>query len=148
MLGDSTLTTLHAAMKHISVEAVEATIRPSKFIFGTVFSTSPLQIQVDQRTFIDAEFLILTDAVRDYYVDITVDHQTNTESEHTHQYFDSDTGQGASGSTTRTSDPTTHLHGYSGRKRFLIHNGLQVGEKVILLQNKGGQQFLILNRVV
>ena len=145
-MPDSSFSKLHSTIKQIALNAVDAS-KPSGIFFGTVLSASPLQIQLDQKLTLGAEFLILSSLVQDFTVSMTVDHQTNIESEHTHQYYDSDTGQGASGSTTRTSDPTTHLHGYSGTKAFSVHLGLKAGEKVILMRIQGGQQFLVLDRV-
>lgn len=141
MVGDSSMSTFHDAIKHIAVTAVETTIKVPGLVFGTVVSASPLKIQVEQKLIYDEQFLALTDAVRDYYVDATVDHQTEAETEHTHAIHDTYSGGGSS-------DPTSHLHEYKGTKRFLIHNGLKVGEKVVMLRDKGGQRFLVLNRVV
>jgi hypothetical protein len=145
-LADERFSGMQEQIKIIALNAVEST-KPSGIFYGTVLSASPLQIQLDQKTLLGAEFLVLSTLVRDFTVNMTVDHFTETEGEHTHQYFDSDTGQGASGSQTRTSDPTTHLHAYKGMKSFTVRLGLKVGEKVILLRVQGGQQFLVLDRI-
>ena len=34
------------------------------------------------------------------------------------------------------------------RREITIHNGLKIGDEVILLKKKGGQKYLILDRVV
>ena len=34
------------------------------------------------------------------------------------------------------------------KKEMTIHNGLQVGEEVVLMKQKGGQKYLVLDRVV
>lgn len=140
MAGDTSFSTMHDSIKTIALNALEAS-KPSGVFYGTVVSASPLKIQVEQKMTLGAEFLVLTDAVRDYYVDATVDHKTEAETEHTHAIHDTYSGGGSS-------DPTSHLHEYKGTKRFLIHNGLKVGEKVVMLRDKGGQRFLVLNRVV
>ncbi len=145
-MPDETFSKLQGVMKQVALNAVEST-KPSGIFYGTVLATSPLQVQLDQKMTLGAEFLVLSSLVQDFTVSMTVDHQTEVEGAHTHQYFDSDTGQGASGSSTRTSDPTTHLHGYKGTKAFTVHLGLKAGEKVILMRVQGGQQFLILDRV-
>ena len=74
-------------------------------------------------------FFILTRAVVDHYVDITVSHVTENRA-------------GGGGDAEFAS----HNHDYAGRKKILVHNGLQVGEKVILLQQAGGQQYIVLDR--
>ena len=146
LLGDSSFSELHDGIKQIALSAVGAA-KPMEVSFGTVTSVSPLEIQVEQNKFLSSEFLTLTSLVQDFTVDMTVDHKTEPEEEHTHKYFDSDTGLEAGGSATRTSDPTTHLHAYAGKKSFTVHLGLRQGESVILLRMQGGQRYVVLDRV-
>lgn len=101
----------------------------SDYRIGIVETVNPLSIRVDQKETLTEEFLILTDLVRDYDVDITVNHTTENKS-------------GGSGDAQFES----HNHAYSGRKRITIHNGLSIGESVILIQQSGGQEFIILSR--
>ena len=42
---------------------------------------------------------------------------------------------------------STHKHAIKGCKKLRIYNGLQVGERVLLLRWQGGQKFLVLDRV-
>lgn len=42
----------------------------------------------------------------------------------------------------------THVHGYVGRKTFLVHNALVAGEEVLLMRMQGGQNYLVIDRVV
>ena len=80
--------------------------KPAEFCFGTVKAVKPLTIDIEQKnTVIDGENieLILTNNVKDHYVDITVSHNTETE--------------------TCT---VGHKHKYSGRKRILLHYGLKI----------------------
>lgn len=116
-------------IKQIAVEASEAS-KPAGITYGRVITTNPLSISIEQKLTLPAEFFKLTKAVTDHYVDMTVNHITENRG-------------GGSG------DPAyeSHNHGYSGRKKFLVHNGLQVGEEVILLQVQGGQRYIVLDRV-
>ena len=43
---------------------------------------------------------------------------------------------------------TEHAHPYTGRKMFLVHYGLAVGERVMMLKTLAGQKYIILSRVV
>ena len=106
--------------------------------FGTVISTSPLKIQVDQKKTLGSAQLILTSNVRDFTVEMTVDHKTEITS-HGHPVSDTYTGGG-------TATPVDHDHAYKGRKTFRVHLGLKQGEKVILVRCDGGQKFLVLDR--
>ena len=54
-------------VKQAAVEAVRADA-PMAVCYGTVLSTTPLKIQVDQKKILGTAQLILTDAVRDYNV--------------------------------------------------------------------------------
>lgn len=101
----------------------------SDYRIGVVETVNPLSIRLDQKETLTEEFLILTDLVRDYDVDITVNHTTENKS-------------GGSGDAQFES----HNHAYSGRKRITVHHGLAVGESVILIQQSGGQEFLVLSR--
>ena len=101
----------------------------SDYRIGVVETVNPLSIRLDQKETLTEEFLILTDLVRDYDVDITVNHTTENKS-------------GGRGDAQFES----HNHAYSCRKRITVHNGLAVGESVILIQQSGGQEFLVLSR--
>ena len=89
-----------------------------------------MAIRIDPRTIVKAEYLILTDLVRDFSVDITVSHTTENRA-------------GGSG------DPAfeSHNHDYTGRKKIIVHNGLAVGEMDVMIRQAGGQQYVVLSRI-
>ncbi|WP_313524802.1 DUF2577 domain-containing protein [Anaerotignum sp.] len=124
-------------IKQASKEQVESS-KPVAVMIGKVVSIAPLEIQLDQKLKLTEAFLVLTKAVVDYSVDLTVDHMTETHT-HTHQYTDD--------STTRTTQPHTHNHAYIGQKPFIMHNKLKVNEHVILLRVQGGQKYIVLDVV-
>ena len=124
-------------VKRAAVEAVQAGA-PMSGGYGYVTSTSPLEITVDQKKILTEAQLILTDAVRDYTVEMTVDHMTETVS-HGHPVVDTYTGGGSAAAVE-------HAHPYKGQKKFRVHNGLKMGEKVVLLRCDGGQQYIVLGR--
>ena len=141
-----------ADVKRAALEAVMSS-KPFALAFGTVISTAPLKVQIDQKFILTEAQLILTSAVKDYTVEMTVDHETGNalsdiDLSHTHSYTD----QSYTSSTTRTTKSggkkdLTHNHEYKGKKKFTIHLGLKVGEKVILLRADGGKQYIVLDRV-
>lgn len=130
-------------IKQAGMQAVEQSA-PAAVQLGTVRQINPLIITVEQHLDIPAEFLLLTDNVRDHWVDTTVDHFTENDAyldtTHAHTRNPPEAGE--------DSFDSTHKHAYKGRKPFLVHYGLQVGEQVILLRVQGGQKFIVLNRVV
>lgn len=96
--------------------------KPTAIIFGNVVSIVPLKVNIDQKLTLNASQLILTNNVKDYEVEMTVEHFTEESDE--------------------------HAHAYKGKKKFKIHNGLVVGDQVIMLQMQGGQKFVVLDKVV
>lgn len=131
------LNALVRAVKKAAVEAVRAE-NPMGVCHGTVTGLSPLEITTDQKLILGEKQLILTNAVRDYTMEMTVDHVTEVIS-HGHSVTDTYTGGG-------TAQPVDHSHPYKGRKSFRVHLGLKMGEKVILVRCDGGQQFVVLDR--
>jgi len=123
------LNNLVQVIQQISQNA-NKTGKPTGIMYGEVMTVDPLTIQVEQKLTLPAEFFKLTNAVRDHYVDITVSHVTENR---------------AGGSSAASF--ASHNHDYQGRKKIMIHNGLQVGEQVIMIQAQGGQDFIILDRV-
>lgn len=103
---------------------------PADYLLGVVEAVKPLSIRLEQRDVVTTEFLILTDAVRDYDVDIEVMHTTEN-------------CAGGSG----YAEFASHNHDYQGRKKIRVYNALQAGEQVILVRQAGGQEFIVLSRV-
>lgn len=102
---------------------------PADLLFGVVESENPLAIKLEDKRILDEDFLLLSDMVRDYEVDIEVSHVTEN------------TG-GGSGEAAFSS----HCHKYKGRKKIKVYNGLKKGEKVVILKRSGGQLFYVLCR--
>lgn len=125
------------AVKQAAIDAVKAD-GPMGVCFGTVTAASPLEITTDQKLVLKEAQLILTNAVRDYTVEMTVDHVTEVIS-HGHQVVDTYTGGGSA-------TPVGHSHPYKGRKSFRVHLGLKAGEKVTMLRCDGGQKYIVLDR--
>ncbi len=116
-------------IKQASVEAIEAS-NPTAFVYGTVVSANPLKINLEQRLTLDASHLILTTLVRDFSVDVTLDHATAN-------------AQGGTGDSSFA----THKHAVSGKKAMTVHLGLKEGEQVLLIRRQGGQKYIVLDRI-
>lgn len=111
------------AIKDLVKQTVKST-QPMDVVFGTVTSTNPLQIMINQKMVLSDEFLILTSAVRDHTVPVSMEWETE-----------------------ETKCETMHKHEIQGRKKITIHNGLTRGEKVLLLRAQGGQNYIVIDRV-
>lgn len=115
-------------VKQAAVDAVRADV-PVAICYGFVTSTTPLKIRVDQKKILGEAQLILTDNVRDFNVVLsTIEGEGKTEGPH------------------YTEETSAHRHRYQGRKKWRVHNALEIGEKVILLRCDGGQQYVVLDR--
>lgn len=115
------MTNIVRAIKKAAKEAVEAA-DPTEIQFGTVTSTSPLQISVEQKKTLTSAQLVLTRNVRDYELEMSVEHITEPTDGHTHEY--------------------------KGRKKFIVHNALIIGDRVVLVKMQGGQKYLVLDKEV
>lgn len=96
--------------------------KPMQIIFGKVVSAAPVKIFVDQKLILNEAQLIFTNNVKDYDLEMTVEHFTE--------------------------ENNSHIHAYKGRKKFRVHKSLSVGDEVIMLQMQGGQKFVVLDKVV
>ena len=122
---------LEQALKKMINNAVEYN-KPSEIYAGKVESTSPLTIRLDVNIpALEEDELILTHLVKDYEADITVGHSTE----------ETEVVEGA------VTDIKKHKHEYKGRKKITIHNGLKIGEGVLLIRQQGGQKFIVLDRI-
>lgn len=140
-------------VKQAAVDAVNAN-EPMALKIGEVVSVAPLKISLNQKITVPASQLLLTNAVRDYTVYETVDHTTDTalggiSLSHKHAYSGTTSGDDAYSGDTENAGAVAldHSHTYKGRKKFIVHLGLKVGEKVLLLRCDGGQKFIVLDRL-
>ena len=110
--------------KLVDIIKQSAKLPPSEIpdmLIGQVTSVSPLRVKIDNRYEIDEDFILLTSAVQDFEVEMTVDHVTE--------------------------QANAHAHGYKGIKKFKVHLALEVGEKVLALRVQNGQKFVIIDRL-
>jgi len=122
-------------IKKAAMDAVNAA-QASDFCYGTVTSASPLKILVEQKMELTAAQLVLCRNVTNHAVTVTAGNTKDF-------YF---TGEMKDGETEPI--PTTpHVHAI-GTIQVVVNNALNVGEKVVLMRKSGGQEYLVLDRVV
>lgn len=119
-------------LKRAAVEAVEAK-KPVNVYFGEVVSASPLKINVEQKMILGEKQLILTRNVTDFKTKITAGNIKN-------YYYTGDVNSG-----TAPVSPS-HVHAV-GTIEVTVHNGLAVGDKVIILRQQEGQKFIVADRI-
>lgn len=124
---------LVAAMKKAATEAVEAG-KPVNVFFGKVKAVKPLKIDVEQKLLLGEKQLILSRSVTDYKITIT--------GGNTKDYYY--TGPTAESDTAAVSPP--HVHAI-GKTEITVHNGLAVGDEVLLIRQQEGQKFFVIERI-
>ena len=139
------------AMKQ-AAQAQQNAQAPAAIMFGVVTSAQPLKIMVDGRFAIEGKMLIVPkEFCKGQY------------ETHKHQVFAPNPGEARTGAVAGPGGgvPPTgveeHSHilpdtlwtnnGDNSLKGKEIYYGLAVGEKVVLLRNHGGQEYLVLGRV-
>ena len=134
-------------LQNIIIETIKAQ-KPCDIRYATIKSIEPLSITLE-----NVQLVIESPAVEmiESCKELTID-----DFKHNHSYYDSDTGEGASGSATRTTDDALinincYLNGEALGKtqdgKIIIRKGLAVGDKVAVIRANGGQQYLIMGRV-
>lgn len=90
--------------------------------------------------------------VAQYNSDSTI-HNSNVDKYNGHQHKNPNAGELAADSMKmnpvgqQKTRHTSHLHNIAGRKKIRVYNGLHKGEKVILLRMRGGQKYLVIDRL-
>ena len=159
---------LGEVIKKMAVGANDANA-PTSVLFGTVTSVEPLEITVEQKLKLTEEFLVLTKNVKDYTVNVTMDWNTETTSlnaNHSHstevnsnisvssdispndnnqKITNNVTGE-VSVSVEQKNIDLTHKHSIKGTKSIMVHNALKINDKVILIQQQGGINFVVLDK--
>lgn len=134
------ITNITQAIQMVAAKTYSAS-SPMTVLIGKVTSIEPLKIYVGTvNAELTKDHLILTNNVTDHFVDIYVNHLTDTISGE----WDTTHGHSDAGSGTI---PTDHIHSYSGRKKIKIYNGLQVGEFVVIIKSAGGNSYIVLDRI-
>lgn len=106
------------AIKQITMNLNEAE-HPVAIMFGTVTKVQPLEILVDQRLLLDEDFFVLTEQLTRCEIDLKHNHNTK-------------------------GDPTQEAL----TEKIIIREGLKEGDGVLLLRMQGGQQYVVLDKVV
>jgi len=134
------------ALKKAARDEREAS-KPVSLFFGEVQSVDPLRINVEQKMVLGEKQLILARNVTDFKTMATVDWPTESGlNTHTHTVKGTDS---AGDGIDLASDAVdlAHTHKIAGKKVITIHNGLAVGEEVILVRQQEGQKFVVIDRI-
>lgn len=122
-MADSNLVQL---IKKIAMDAVDAS-KQCDYRVGIVTSTDPLKIKLSNSLTLEEDFLHLTQNVTDYITDVSITTDYSWE----------------------TQEQETHKHGIViEKKEITIHNALQEGEQVLMMRKAGGQEYVVIDRMV
>ncbi len=115
-------------IKDIATTTVSAS-EPMEVIIGEVVGVNPLAIKIDPKLTLQEGNIVLTKNTCEWTMEMSVDHVTENRA-------------GGGG----YAEFASHNHDYVGRKKYLVHNQLVMGDKVILLKETGGQRYIALDR--
>lgn len=115
--------------KEIASNTINSAV-PVSILIGSVTQVNPLVISLGANLPIPEERIVLTKNTCEWTMEMSVDHITENRS-------------GGGG----YAEFASHNHEYKGRKKYLVHNQLQVGDKVLLIQETGGQRYIALDRL-
>ena len=130
----SSLPNMIQIIKRAALDAVQES-NPTNVLFGTVISTKPMQIKIDQKIVLTEEFLIMSRNVTDYETMVTVNWETQDALTTAHRHsFSGNTGNGGEDSHSHSFSGNTetanlsHSHSIKGTKSITIHNALSAGD--------------------
>lgn len=101
------MTDILKAIKRIAVEAVNSQ-KLSDIVYGTVISSNPLKVQIDQKLVLESDHLKLTSAVKDHTVDMTVNGNRQTYTVH---------------NALKSGDSVTLIRAQGGQQYIIIDKG-------------------------
>lgn len=122
-------TNLVQLIKQAALDAVEAK-KPIHICYGKVMGISPIQILVEQKLLLGKGQLVLCRNVTDFSTEVTIN-------------WTSDSKSGGGGEAAFAS----HAHTITGRKKITVHNGLVVGDEVLLIRQQGGQKYIVVDKI-
>ena len=115
--------------EEIATNTIDSAV-PVSILIGSVTQVNPLVISLGANLPIPEERIVLTKNTCEWTMEMSVDHITENRA-------------GGGG----YAEFASHNHEYKGRKKYLVHNQLQVGDKVLLIQETGGQRYIALDRL-
>lgn len=135
-MASGDLNELLSTLKAVLNDVLE-TKKLTKSTIGTITAINPVTVKISQKISIKEPMVIVPRHLTDYETKLTVNYATGSE---------------ISGSTSSACSDCPHIHEIKRLSLFetkaMIHNALKIGEKVHLIQNHGGREYIILDRVV
>lgn len=121
-------------IKRAALDAVDAS-KPVQVCFGKVTSTSPLKILVEQKLPLGEGQLVLCRNVTNYVTTVSIL---------------SEYGWATQNRSGGIGDPAFASHNHDiviSKKKITVHNGLVVGDEVLLVRQQGGQKYIVVDRI-
>lgn len=127
-------------LEYVKEAAVQAVMseKPCNYVVGTVTSVKPLKIRLSDGDGLELEsdFIHLARNVTDYETTVSI--------ADSYGWITKDRGGGSGYSAYET-----HNHDIVvAEKKLKVHNALKQGEKVLMIRKWGGQDYIVIDRVV
>lgn len=134
-------------IKRAAVDAVEST-NPVNWIFGTVTTADPLEIEVHQKLKLTKEFLVIAEHLTRHKRIVSIQYEYP-------KAWDKDADIGdevknaASSRNYIGATPAIPYEKYEmANAKMTFEDVLKIGDKVALVRMQGGQKFFVADRVV
>lgn len=122
-------------IKQIAMDSVKAA-KICDYVTGVITSVDPLKVKITNSFEIEGEFLVVPQSMTDHEVEITI------KKEYGWKTKDKSGGSGEDAFATHSHDVALD------KAKIKIHNALKAGDKVLMIRKSGGQEFVIIDKVV
>lgn len=118
-------------IKKIAMDAVRAA-KMCDYVTGVVTSEDPLKVKITNSFEIGNEFLVVPQSMTDHEIEVTIEKEYGWKTK---------VQSGGSG--------TSHNHDIALEKvKIKVHNALKAGDEVLMMRKSGGQEFVVMDKVV
>jgi hypothetical protein len=114
-------------IKKIAMDAVRAA-KMCDYVTGVVTSEDPLKVKITNSFEIGEEFLVVPQSMTDHEVEVTIKKEY--------------------GWKTKNRSGGTGDDIVLENVKIMIHNALKAGDEVLMMRKSGGQEFVVIDKVV
>ncbi len=107
-------------VKLAGLQATDAS-KPVNIFEGKVIQSNPLIIEIEQTNRINSDFLEVSEKLSDHFIYMTA--------------------------VDNNFDNIADKSKYEERKKYIVYDGLKVGDRVILARKAGGQKYYVIDRI-
>lgn len=134
-------------IKQAALEATEA-VQYCDLRFGTVVTAAPISISITNSIILPSSMLVIPEHLTDREIEVSIleDYEWETEETVNNEYKTLENESTEPEKHTHYLEPHKHKIMPMNKKLF-VHDGLRVGDSVILIRKQGGQTYYVAGRI-